>query len=82
MFLRSRVLLLASFLLVTLGAWVGAQVYSRTPVDPPIVLSGSDVGFQITARDGTTPVGTLVVRIDGKWVPVKDAPATSRLTRQ
>ena len=45
-------------------------MFSRTPVDLPIVLSGNDVGFQITARDGTTPVGTLVVRVDGQWVPV------------
>lgn len=80
MFLRLRVLLLGSLLFVTFGAWAGAQVFHRTPVDPPIVLSGSDVGFQITAREGSTPVGTLVVRIDGNWVPVKEAPATSRLT--
>jgi hypothetical protein len=41
------------------------------PDDPPIVLSGDDVGFRIEARKGTTPVGTLVVRVDGKWVAVQ-----------
>jgi hypothetical protein len=35
----------------------------------PRVLSGSDLGFRIDgiARDGA-PMGTLVVRVDGKWV--------------
>jgi hypothetical protein len=71
MFVRLRVLAIASLVLVGLGGLAGAQVLRRSPVEPPVVLSGSDMGFQITARDGSTPLGNIVVRIDGKWVPVR-----------
>ena len=35
----------------------------------PRVLSGPDLGFRVhgLAQDGV-PIGTLVVRVDGKWV--------------
>jgi hypothetical protein len=72
-----RWLLFLSF--ATVATAVGAQVWRATPVDPPIVMSGNDVGFQITGREGATPIGTLVVRIDGRWVPVREAPGTARL---
>jgi hypothetical protein len=80
MFLRFRVLAAASLVLVGLGGLAGAQVLRRSPVEPPIVLSGGDLGFQITARDGETPLGTLVVRVDGKWVPVRGEAGLSRVT--
>jgi hypothetical protein len=35
---------------------------------PPIVVSGNDVGFRIEGQRGQTPVGKIVVRIDGQWV--------------
>ena len=51
MFLRLRVLVAAATMLVLLGGFVAAQVLrERVPVRPPIVLSGADVGFQITQR--------------------------------
>ena len=34
----------------------------------PDILSGGDVGFRLDSWHGNTPVGTLVIRIDGKWV--------------
>jgi hypothetical protein len=71
MFLRFRVLVVAALILVGLGGLVGAQVLRRSPVEPPVVLSGGDVGFQITARDGDTPLGTFVVRVNGNWVPAR-----------
>jgi hypothetical protein len=80
-FLQLRVIVAASLLLVLFGVFVGAQVHrGRTPVTPPIVLSGSDVGFQITAREGTIPVGSVVVRVDGNWVPVEYERTVSRMT--
>ncbi len=79
MFLRVPVLIVAAILLVALGAWAQAP-FSQQPVNPPIVLSGDDVGFQITARAGNTPVGSVVVRIDGQWVPVQAPSGPSRLT--
>ena len=38
---------------------------------PPYVVSGGDLGFRITGMKGTTPVGTLVVRVGGEWVKVE-----------
>jgi hypothetical protein len=71
MFLQLRAIVVGSLILVLLGAYVGGQVIrERKPVTPPVVLSGGDVGFQITAREGTTPVGSIVVRENGKWVAV------------
>jgi hypothetical protein len=57
--------------LVTVGSSVRAQVQVQPPLVPapsPMVLSGSDIGFRIEGRRGDTPVGTWVVRIDGRWI--------------
>ena len=80
MFLRLRVLLVAAAVLVAFGAWAGAQVFSRTPVDPPMILSGADVGFRVTAYERSTPVGTFVVRVNGQWVAVKEDTTTPRVS--
>ena len=37
------------------------------PKVPPAVLTDRDIGFQ-QSREGSR-VGTLMIRIDGKWVP-------------
>jgi hypothetical protein len=80
MFLRLRVLLVAAALLVAFGAWAGAQVFSRTAVDPPMVLSGADVGFRVTAYERSTPVGSFVVRVNGQWVPIKEDTTSPRIS--
>jgi hypothetical protein len=82
MYVRLPVVLIAGLLLLSLGALAGAQVFSFRRVDPPVVLSGNDVGFRIIGHDGSRPVGSLVVRIDGNWVPVKDAPPVPGLATQ
>jgi hypothetical protein len=79
MFLRIRVLVMAAVALMACGTWVGAQMFAFRPVEPPVILSGNDVGFRIIGHDGTRPVGALVVRIDGRWVPVKEAPPVPSL---
>ena len=33
-----------------------------------MTLSGADVGFQIDGHRSDTPVGHVVLRIDGEWV--------------
>ena len=64
-------------MVVAVGVWASAQVMTRgqdiepRPVDPPIVLSGNDVGFRISARRGDTPFGSLVVKVNGQWVAVQ-----------
>jgi hypothetical protein len=68
-------------LLIVAGSagWALAQALAVTPVDPPIVLSGSDIGFRVEARDGQALYGKLVVRIDGEWVEAKAAGGAVRL---
>ena len=39
----------------------------------PLVLSGPDVGFRVVRMDGRTPVGQVVVRINGAWVAADTA---------
>jgi hypothetical protein len=55
-------------LLVTLGVLASAQLLQDRPVQPPVVLSGSDVGFRVEGQRGDAVTGTLVVRVDGKWI--------------
>ena len=55
------------------GAGLGhSQLLVPKPVDP-VVISGDDVGFRMTARKGEMPVGQLVVRVDGEWKEVEFA---------
>ena len=37
----------------------------------PIVLSGSDIGFRVERQGRDKVAGTLVVRINGQWVPAE-----------
>ena len=50
-----------------------AQAGLPTPDRPLItegttILSGSDVGFRVERTQEGVPVGTLVVRVNGRWV--------------
>ena len=58
------VLVAASFVA---AGWGYAQGLKSVQPVAPVVLSGPDVGFRMTGRKGDTPVGELVVRIDGQW---------------
>jgi len=66
----TRIGLVVVALVAAVGIWVSAQVMP-SPVDPPIVVSGSDVGFRISGRKGSTPVGAIVVKVNGQWVEVQ-----------
>ena len=63
------------------GAAVAAEILATGQSNEARVLSGSDLGFRIdgTARDGT-PIGTFVVRVDGKWVSPQFQPMLRRAT--
>ena len=66
-----RILILIAMWVVSLVivGVVTAQVATQ-PV-PPKVLSGADIGFEVTAidhKDGTA-VGHLVIKVNDKWVP-------------
>ena len=54
-------------LIACAAAWSYAQSLQVTPVTPTI-LSGADFGFRVEGNRAGTPVGTLVVRMNGQWV--------------
>lgn len=62
------------------GAWASAQSVAPQTVTP-IVYSGADIGFRMTQRKGDTPVGELVVRVNGEWKPVQFSFGVRPLTR-
>ena len=47
----------------------------------PNVLSGDDIGFRIDSWQGKTPVGTLVIRVNGQWVEPAGAKKLMPITR-
>ena len=62
--------LLSLAIVGVLALAVTAQVTRSTPR----VVTGADLGFRIEGNDRKgQPVGTLVIRINGDWVPVSTA---------
>jgi hypothetical protein len=84
MSLRVRIggIVLSAASIVAAAAWAQAQapLVPAPSSQPPTILSGNDVGFRVDSRKGKTPVGTLVVRVDGQWVEVEFAAGMKRLT--
>ena len=70
-----RLAMLGTFFVVLLGlaAWSRAQTAVAPNPVPPIVLAGPDIGFRMTGVKRGTPVGQLVVRINGDWKVVEFA---------
>jgi hypothetical protein len=62
--------------LLVAGVWLRAQTIQP---QTPTVISGPDLGFRIDSRKGSTPVGVLVVRINGQWVEVESGVGVKRL---
>ena len=63
------------------GAWAFAQPSVAPQPVTPVVYSGADIGFRVTQRRGETPVGELVVRINGEWKPAQFALGIRPLTK-
>jgi hypothetical protein len=64
-------------LVVIATAWVTAQVVAVKPV-PPKVMTGADVGFRVEGIRGNTPVGVIVVKVDGEWIEADIAKVGTR----
>jgi hypothetical protein len=60
--------------LLIASAWGYGQVVGIQPVTPT-VISGADFGFRVEGNRGGTPVGTLVVKMNGQWVEADIASA-------
>jgi len=61
---------LVALILSAPTAWATSQsqLVAVNPVTPRVV-TGEDLGFRVEGlRGGSTPVGTLVVRVNGEWV--------------
>jgi len=57
---------------LVVGAWATAQSVAIERVTPRI-MSGGDAGFRVEGLRGGTPVGTLVVQVNGQWVAAEIA---------
>jgi hypothetical protein len=71
---------LLSLALVALIASVVTAQVTRTPAR---VVTGGDLGFRVEGTDTQgRPVGSVVIKVNGEWVAVRDSmkatPATSR----
>jgi hypothetical protein len=71
---RGLVLALAwAISLLVVGAWSTATAQRSS--EQPTVISGNDLGFRVdSVGKGGVRIGTLVVRIDGKWVDTEFSP--------
>lgn len=57
--------------LFVVASVVKAQVYEIRPLPEPKIASGADFGLRIEGDQNGTPVGTLVVRVNGKWIEAR-----------
>ena len=67
--------------LLAAAAFGYAQARPGTNPVSPLVLSGTDIGFRLEGRQGTSVVGRFMVRIDGQWVDVDYAFGPKLVTR-
>jgi hypothetical protein len=84
MSLRKRIVLAVVWIasLLATGLWAHAQsrIPAVPPPTPPVIISGSDVGFRIERQSGNVVVGTWVVRINGQWVVPESSVGIKRLS--
>jgi hypothetical protein len=82
--MRRTVILAAWLLSLAVVAVVAQQPRVVVPDGKPTVIAGNDIGFRVDGYRGKTPVGTLVVRVNGEWLEPRIepqygvAPLTSR----
>ena len=71
---------LLSVVVLAASAFAYSQSVAPVPVTP-VVLSGSDLGFRMTGHKRGTPVGQLVVRVNGEWKEVEFSYAVKPMTK-
>jgi hypothetical protein len=79
MALRARVGVFVLWLVSLVAVGVLASTQARPSAEPQ-VLSGNDLGFRLDGSQANGPRGTLVVRINGKWVDAQFAVKPNRVT--
>lgn len=61
-------ILWALSLMVVATVVASAQARAYRPLPEPRFFTGADVGFRVEGMHGDTPTGTVVIRINDKWV--------------
>jgi uncharacterized membrane protein len=80
---RPRIMLIVVWVLslILVGALAHAQSSAqRGNTQPPIIISGSDLGFRVARQQGNRVAGTLVVRINGEWLDAEPAAGAKALS--
>ena len=77
-------LLILLMCVVVVGGVIGLRAQAKPPAEPQTtderIISGSDLGFRVEERNVRGVTGTLVVRVNGRWVPV-NLPGTLPISR-
>jgi hypothetical protein len=47
---------------------LSAQLQLQLMTEMPQIVSGNDIGFRIDSTKDGFPVGTLMIRMNGRWV--------------
>ena len=79
MSLRARFAVVLVWLVSLVAVGVLASAQTRPSSDTDIV-SGNDIGFRLEGSQANGPRGTLVVRVNGKWVDAQFAVKPNRVT--
>jgi hypothetical protein len=81
MHIRTRIAVVVLWIasLFTVAAIASAQLGQVVPLPEPKVFTGTDIGFRVEGSQGDTPVGHIVVKVDGKWVEAQMGPAAPKL---
>jgi hypothetical protein len=76
--------LLLLMCLVVAGAVIALRAQAKPPVESQTtdenIITGSDLGFRVEERNVRGVTGTIVVRMNGRWVPV-NLPGTLPISR-
>ena len=57
--------------LIGVAVTVSAQAQAYRPLPEPRVFSGADVGFRVDGMHGEMPTGTIVIRVNDRWVDAR-----------
>ena len=84
MTVKRIVLLILLMCVVVVGGVIGLRAQAKPPAETQTtderIISGSDLGFRVEERNVRGVTGTLMVRINGRWVPT-NLPGTLPISR-
>ncbi len=80
--MRKWVVLWFASLVSVAALTAGLLAQSRLPEREYRIVSGNDVGFRTEGTDRSgKPIGTFMVRTDGRWVEVSGLPTPHPVTQ-